>query len=972
MHISNLRCEYKTNPIGIDAAQPRLSWQIAADARGTVQTAYQIQVAAGEAALETGDLLWDTGKVASDASIHVPYGGPPLGSSQCCVWRARAWDGDDAPSAWSEIGSWEMGLLSPSDWQASWITPDIEEDASVSQPCPMLRATFTVDGAVRSARAHVTTLGLYELMLNGARVGEDVLTPGWTAYDERLLYQTYDVTDLLVEGENAVGAVLGDGWYRGNMGFSGQRNNYGDKVALILQLQITYQDGRVQTVCSDESWSAATGPILASDIYNGERYDARLERADWSEAGYDDSEWAGVQIIDHSKEILVAPDGPPVRRIEEIVPVAILHTPADETVVDMGQNMVGWLRLTVEGEAGTTVTLRHAEVLDQDGNLYVENLRSAQQTDTYSLKGDGVEVWEPRFTFHGFRYVAVEGYPGELTLDALTGVVVHSDMARTGRFTCSEPLINQLQHNIVWGQKGNYLDVPTDCPQRDERLGWTGDAQVFIRTGCFNMDVAGFFTKWLHDLAADQAENGAVPHVIPDLMGRRRRGRGGGSAAWGDAGTICPWTIYLCYGDTRILEQQYESMRGWVEYIAGESGEDRLWSSGFHFGDWLAYATTRPDYPGATTDKDLIATAFYAYSTDLLQRAAQVLGKDEDAAHYAQLRAEIVDAFRREFVTATGRMTSNTQTAYALALWFDLLPDELRPEAARRLAEDVRSFQNHLTTGFVGTPYLCHTLSSNGYLDVAYDLLTQESYPSWLYPVTQGATTIWERWDGIKPDGSFQDVGMNSFNHYAYGAIGSWLYQVVAGLEIDEEAPGYKHALVQPHPGGGLSGARATLETMYGTLGSAWELDQDGFRLEVTVPANTWATVRLPDAVLAQVTESGQPLVGRDGVRCAAQEGDAVVVDVGSGHYRFAYPAPELFAQWEAAKRLSSDLPLSKLRANEAAWALVNEHFPEIAGQSSPWLERAIERGASLRQMARFGSIAPERLDALDEALAEL
>ncbi|MFL7811977.1 MAG: family 78 glycoside hydrolase catalytic domain, partial [Anaerolineae bacterium] len=594
MKVTNLRCEYKDNPLGIDVSRPRLSWQIVADGRDAAQSAYQIRVAGSEAALDNGDLLWDTGKVASDASIHRPYDGPPLRSGQRCVWRVRAWDGDDQPSTWSESGSWEMGLLAPTDWQAAWITPDIEEDTSTSQPSPMLRTTFAVDGAVRSARVYVTAHGLYEMLLNGTRVGDDVLTPGWTAYDERLQVQTYDVTGLLAQGENVVGAVLGDGWYRGNMGFSGQRNNYGDKVALLLQLHVVYEDGREQTVCSDGQWVAATGPILASDIYNGERYDARLEKAGWSEAGYDHGDWAGVQVVEASKEILVAPLGPPVRRIEEIEPVEILHTPAGETVVDMGQNMVGWLRLKVQGEAGSTVTLRHAEVLDQEGNLYTENLRSAEQTDTYTLKGDGVEVWEPRFTFHGFRYVAVDGYPGELTLDALTGVVVHSDMARTGHFQCSEPLINQLQHNIVWGQKGNYVDVPTDCPQRDERLGWTGDAQVFIRTGCFNMDVAGFFTKWLQDLAADQGENGAVPHVIPNLMGRRR-GRASGSAAWGDAGTICPWTIHLCYGDTRILETQYDSMVGWVEYIASQAGEDRLWSSGFHFGDWLAYATTRSD-----------------------------------------------------------------------------------------------------------------------------------------------------------------------------------------------------------------------------------------------------------------------------------------------------------------------------------------------------------------------------------------
>jgi alpha-L-rhamnosidase len=547
-------------------------------------------------------------------------------------------------------------------------------------------------------------------------------------------------------------------------------------------------------------------------------------------------------------------------------------------------------------------------------------------------------------------------------------------MTPTGQFECDHPLINQLQHNIVWGQKGNYLDVPTDCPQRDERLGWTGDAQVFIRTGCFNFDVAGFFTKWLRDLAADQTEDGGVPHVIPDCIGRSRPGRGGGSSAWADASTICPWTIYLCYGDTRILEEQYESMQAWVGYMEEAAGEDRLWATGFHFGDWLAYATTRSDYPGATTDKDLIATAFFAYSTALLQQAAQVLGKQADAARYATLLAEIKAAFCREFVTENGRLASNTQTAYTLALWFDLLPEELRPEAARRLAEDVKSFNNHLTTGFVGTPYLCHTLSSNGYPDVAYDLLNQESYPSWLYPVTKGATTIWERWDGIKPDGSFQDAGMNSFNHYAYGAIGSWLYQVAAGIEVDASAAGYKHTLIQPQPGGGLASVRASLDTMYGPVGSAWELGEDGFSLEVIVPANAHATVRLPDASLAQVTESGVPLAEAEGVTSAKQDGAVVFVEVGSGQYRFAYPAENLFAQLQKARQLSTYTPLKKLRANEAAWEILQEHLPELAQIPEMWLNRAIDSGTSIRQSARgfMGGFDVERLDALDEALAQM
>jgi alpha-L-rhamnosidase len=551
------------------------------------------------------------------------------------------------------------------------------------------------------------------------------------------------------------------------------------------------------------------------------------------------------------------------------------------------------VRLNVEGPAGTTVTLRHAEVLDKDGNVYTDNLRAATQQLRYTLKGGGEEVYEPHFTFQGFRYVVVDGYPGAPALESLTGVVIHSDMTPTGSFTSSKPLINQLQHNIVWGQKGNFLDVPTDCPQRDERMGWTGDAQVFARTAAFNMDVAGFFTKWLGDLAADQKANGSIPHVIPDVLSHQSE-EGGGATGWADAGVVIPWTLYLTYGDTRILDTQYESMKAWVGYMRTRAGDDLIWDGDFHFGDWLAYSTTNPGYPGATTDTDLIATAYFAYSTGLLQQTAAVLGREDDARAYAALRDAVREAFQREYITESGRMASNTQTAYALALSFGLMPEGQAAQAAGRLAADVRRFNNHITTGFLGTPLLCHTLSDHGHLDVAYNLLNQETYPSWLYPVKMGATTIWERWDGIKPDSTFQDAGMNSFNHYAYGAIGDWLYRVVAGIEADPAEPGYKHVRIQPQPGGGFTHARASLNTMYGEVASAWEIAGGAFRLEVTVPPNTHATVRLPHALLAGVTESGQPLDAAEGIRQASQDGDVVVVEVGSGQYRFAYDASGL------------------------------------------------------------------------------
>ncbi|HPW21126.1 MAG TPA: glycoside hydrolase family 78 protein [Vicinamibacterales bacterium] len=887
--VTALRTEHAENPIGIDVAAPRLSWQIRASARGVIQASYQIRVASTERALAAPKgLVWDSGIVSSEESAYRPYTGPPLQSGRRYYWQVRVWDRSGQASDWSQAAFWEMGLLTPADWKASWIEPGLQEDVTKSGPAPMLRREFVITGPIERARVYVTSHGMYEMELNGRRVGDAVLTPGWTSYHNRLQYQTYDVTSQLQKGRNAIGVTLGNGWYRGNLAWADGRNHYGERLALLAQLVLTYRGGKQEVVGTDAGWKAATGPILMSEIYHGETYDARLEKPGWSSPGFADADWSPVKVADYPKTNLVAPAGPPVRRIEELKPVQTIRTPAGETVVDMGQNMVGWVRLKVQGPAGATVRLRHAEVLDKQGNFYTENLRGAKQTVEYTLKGAGVETFEPHFTFQGFRYVAVEGFPGELAPDSLTGVVVHSDMARTGAFETSKPLVNQLQHNIVWGQKGNFVDVPTDCPQRDERLGWTGDAQVFARTAAFNMDVAGFFTKWLRDVAADQLPSGSVPHVVPDILSRPDR-PSAGSAAWADAAVIIPWTMYLSYGDKRLLETQYPSMMKWVEYIRKRAGDDYIWSEDFAYGDWLAYASTASDYPGATTGKDLIATAFFAHSTDLVSRAARVIGRNDDAATYETLLGRIKNAFVREFVTATGRVGENTQTAYAVALQFDLLPEAMRAGAAARLAREINQ-RKHLTTGFVGTPYLLHVLARYGYLDEAYLLLNRETYPSWLYPVKQGATTIWERWDGLKPDGTFQDKGMNSFNHYAYGAVGEWMYRVMAGLEIDPAAPAYKHALIQPRPGGGFTSVKASHDTPYGVIGSAWTLKDGQFELVVDVPPNTSARVWLPGAKLASVTEGGQPLAAAPGIKEPRQEGTAVLVEVGSGQYRFAYP----------------------------------------------------------------------------------
>ena len=877
--VKELICEYHTNPVGIDIQKPRLSWQMISVEENILQTAYEIKVTDQTV---KGKVIWTSGKVNSDQSVNVAYDGPALKSMQRVYWQVRVWDNKNKVTGWSIPAYWEMGILEPESWKASWITMETDKDTMRSKPSQFFRKDFTSGKKIKTARVYVTSLGLYQLFLNGKKVSTDLFTPGWTSYKNRIQYQTYDVTSM-IQQKNTVGAIVGDGWYRGNIGWGNQNGYYGSKLALLAQLQLNYTDGTSETIGTDESWKVARGPIIASDIYNGETYDARKELTGWANAGYDASQWGKVSVLDQSKKILVAPQGVVVKAIQEIKPVKLITTPKGETVFDMGQNMVGWVKLRVQGKKGDQVTLKFAEVLDKDGNFYTANLRSAKATDVYILKGDGEEIFEPHFTFHGFRFVKIEGLSGQPSLDLITGVVIHSDMKPTGTFACSDPMINQLQHNIQWGQKGNFLDVPTDCPQRDERLGWTGDAQVFSMTAAFNFDVAPFYTKWMRDLAADQLPNGVVPHVIPDVL----KG-GGGSTAWADASIVVPWTTYLTYGDKRILEVQYPSMKAWVEYMTSRAGDDFLWTGDSHFGDWLAFATTRSDYPGATTEKDLIATAYYAYSSGLLSKIAAIIGKNDDALKYSQLSKNVKTAFNKEFVTPSGRLVSHTQTAYSLALAFNMLPEDLVPKAATYLADDVKKF-GHLTTGFVGTPLLCKSLSSQGYDDLVFMLLNRKKYPSWLYPITQGATTIWERWDGQKPDGSFQDVGMNSFNHYAYGAIGEWLYQYVAGLNIDPSAPGYKHIILAPHPGGGLTNADAEFESLYGKIKSGWKLDGNDFVYEVTIPANTTATVTLPAATQEQLTVNSQPVPAT--LKGSMKQTDkGVSLNIGSGSYTFRYP----------------------------------------------------------------------------------
>jgi alpha-L-rhamnosidase len=886
MNISRLTCEYRTNPLGMDVLQPRLSWQIQSDRRGARQTAYRILAAPSEAGLDGGTgLLWDGGKIESDQSVHVPYRGPALASGQRVYWKVRVWDeaggNVESPSAW-----WEMGLLERTDWKARWIGAPFLGGPRTSSPAPYLRKEFMLEKPVVAARLYAAAIGLYECHLNGVRVGDSFFTPGWTDYFRRIQYQAYDVTELLRPGANAFGVILSDGWGVGHIAWLG-RQQYADRPQCLAQIVLTYSDGSREIMATGKGWKATQGPILESDMLMGESYDARRELSDWSDPGFDDISWWPAEIFADPDAALVAADGPAVKRQETLRPVKIQkipHPSKPRWIFDLGQNMVGWVRLAVRGERGTTIAIRFAEALNPDGTLYTANLRTARSTDYYTLKGGGEEAWEPRFTFHGFRYVEVSGFPGVPTGESVTGIVVHSEIPAIGSFECSDPWINRLQHNIVWGQKGNFVDVPTDCPQRDERLGWTGDAQVFIRTAAFNRNVAGFFTKWTRDLEDAQYPNGAFPSVAPNLPGWSI---GEGGPAWADAGVICPWTMYLCYGDTRLLEERYASMRRFLDFLSRTSRNGlRCYPeyAGWHGnGDWLALDGS--DGREGGTSKELIGTAFFAYSSLLMANIARIIGKKEDMSRYQALFEEARGAFLKRFVHEDGTIEGGTQTSYVLALEFDLLPKQLRPLAAAELVRNIQERGNHLSTGFVGTPYLSWVLSKLGHLDTAYALLKQTTWPSWLYSVTQGATTIWERWDGWTQEKGFQDPKMNSFNHYAYGAIGAWMYAVIGGIDVDADQPGYKHIVMRPRPGGGLTRAAAELQSMYGVIRSAWTQENGRFRWQVIVPANTTATVSIPVKDVPQVTESGQPLERANGVTVLTMDDGSVVCSLASGAY---------------------------------------------------------------------------------------
>lgn len=714
----------------------------------------------------------------------------------------------------------------------------IASSVDLGTAAPVFRKTFSLPKKVKDAALTISALGVYKAELNGRQVGHFIMAPGWTSYRNRLQYQVYDVTEML-EQDNTLEIEVGKGWCLGRLAWGFNRETWSSEIAAIASLAVTYEDGTSEEIKTDESWLSAQSPVLFSELYDGETYDARIKPSDWKP----------VKIHNFSKDALIPQEGEEVREIELVQPVELIHTPKGETVIDFGQNLAGYVRFKVHGKAGDKVEISHAEILDKDGNFYTENLRSAKQKIEYICGGDE-ETYQPHHTFQGFRYIRLDQWPGEVHLDDFTAVVICSDMKRTGYFECSNEKVNQLYRNIIWSQKGNFIDVPTDCPQRDERLGWTGDAQVFTQTAAYNYDVRKFFRKWLHDLKADQYPDGRVPYVIPGMVetGGRVKPKSPtdvtddgqkNSSGWADAAVICPWLLYLAYGDESFLEEQFDSMKAHIDWVRQSGDNEYLWNVGFHFADWLAVDCPEGERVGPT-EVALIATAYYAYSTSLFVKAGKILGRD--MSEYEELYRNVRKEFNKEFIRGN-RMTSDTQTAYVLVLHFDLV-DNKKP-FAERLAQLVRENGNKLTTGFVGTAYLMLALSVSGYDDVAYSLLLQEDFPSWLYSVNQGATTIWEHWDSLRPDGSMWSTTMNSFNHYSYGAVAAWMYGVMGGINPDEAAPGYKHILLKPVADPRIDYVKTSLETQYGIIKSSWERKDGKVTYRFTVPEGTTASIQL-------------------------------------------------------------------------------------------------------------------------------
>jgi len=1027
----HLRCEYRENPLGIDAPSPHLSWQSDSPERNWKQSAYQISVASTVEALRSGHPdIWDSGKTTSDESIDIPYKGPALESHKRYYWKIRVWDKAGNVTESSEDAWWEMGLLHPEDWKAKWVTwknPDDESDRKdvrwvwvkgqdalavtakssanfrvnvqlsdrprgavlliaalgdfvakvngvevgkkhdwrafdrldigeqlkagdnvveiavtapnipkdeakqttraalaavvkitntdgsirriasgeswqastgndswqpanavaelgdtrlgdpgpMPQPAASFRRTIEIQNTISSARLYVTALGSYRVFLNGKRISSDLLTPEFTDYRKRVLYQTYDVTEYFNSGKNQISALLGDGWYGSPLTWSGT-HFFSPPNRFRAQLELRYADGSRSEVVTDDSWKAAPSPILRSEIYSGETYDARLEQPGWLQPDFDDSGWGHAVVADTPAIAITSQITAPAHIIETLPPKSVSPLPNGAFVFDMGQNMVGWVVLRVKGAAGTRVHLRFAEILNPDGTIYTANLRNADATDTYILKGDGEEIFAPHFTFHGFRYVEVIGYPGTPTVDSLKGEVVSSVSDQpSATLTVSSDLVNHMWEIGLWGQRGNFLSIPTDCPQRDERLGWMGDAGVFWRTGSYNFDVAAFSQKFVQDIVDAQSSQGAFTNVSPNTIPSGEEGTWAwnehmvGAPGWGDAGVIVPWTTWMQYGDRSVIESSWSAMQRWMEFIQSRN-PDFIRENGLgpDYADWLA--------PDTNTDKELLATAYWALLANMMSEMAHAIGKESDAQRYKGLLQNIRSAYQKTYIKNDGTVGTGTQTSYVVTLYTHLAPPSLEPAMVDKLVKDIESRDGHLSTGFLGTPFLLFTLSDHGRSDVAYRLLLNETYPSWGYMLSKGATTWWERWNG-----DTGDPAMNSYNHYAFGSVIAWVYRYAAGIDTTLDGPGFKEIIIHPHVDSKMPSAQAEYDSVYGKIVSDWKQTPSGpFSLRVTIPPNTSAKVFLPAIGRKQVTEGGGPIKTQ-------LHDNALVLWVGAGTYNF-------------------------------------------------------------------------------------
>ncbi|NTW15501.1 MAG: family 78 glycoside hydrolase catalytic domain [Candidatus Moranbacteria bacterium] len=921
----SLRCERSVTPLGVDEPNPLLEWHIESEQAGFLQTAYRIQAALSKEALEQErDLAWDTGEVESWHTFDIPYEGLPIASAQRYFWRVASRNQDGIWTPWSETSWWETGLLRTEDWHAKFIEPEKEDGVGAERPAPYFRAVFDIDQPIKSARAYVSCHGIYELSLNGAPVGNAVFAPGYTSYPDRLQCQTYDVTEFVRSGGNAVGMIVGDGWYRGRLGITSQRDTYGTVLGALLHLDIFHTDGTHTIVATGEDWKYAFGPIRNSDLKDGETYDARLEFDGWDVFGFDDSDWKPAQVAEHRLGTLVASSAPPVRRKERFRPIDITKCSQDTFLLDFGQNIAGRVRFRITGPRGTHVRIRHGETLDRNGRLSLKHLQPTapglpklRQEDLYILKGEDSEEYEPRFTYHGFRYAEVSGWPSDiLGADSFEAIAIRTDFERTGYFRCSDPDLNRLYRNILWSMRGNSVDIPTDCPTR-ERSGWTADAHLFAATATYAYDTRTFYEKWLSDLYSDQHPDGLVPDTIPDPGGARANAVSritDGSSGWGDAAVIIPWILYSQTGDRRILERQYRSMKNWVDY-----GKKRLsrtgWShrmnpverlnasrmhrepyildSGYHWGEWLRPGE-RKSVP-LTMGKNILlddrsesvaATAYLAHSADLLSRIANILDVPDDARRYSELFDRIRKAYSEEFIR-NGRMNPDDQSVYVRTLAFSLAPDALRPMLAKRLNELVEHGGYHPDTGFLSTAYLLEALNDAGFADTAYRLLKTDTYPSWLHQIRNGATTIWESWDGIDSKGQAHF----SHNHTALGSIGRWFFESIAGIKVDATKDDPTVFRIAPALGGGLTHAAATYHSPFGIVRTRWDLMEDrSARLLVSIPPNTRAEISFPTQDRDTITESGFPVHGRKDILPIRREETRSDYLVVSGTYVFEWP----------------------------------------------------------------------------------